>query len=127
MGAKRAGLIDCLPDERGRRRSYRERADDMLNEVPQSGLFDTGVHCKIMQYGRGDGLRGGVCNGIIIEHVRVHNPNPPALRIIGPGSRAQLVAESQFYCSDCGVSYHHVPGYDPAKRRTLVKKREVKK
>lgn len=99
-------LIDCLPDERGRRiRRFPHEDIDILGEKEEDGVFDTGHRCR-------------ACQGVVVEEVTRHNPYPPTLRTIGPGSRSQFEIKRIYYCtgSDCGISYHHVPGYDPRHR-----------
>ncbi len=59
---------------------------------------NTGIACKIPN-----------CGGKIIKETFRQYLGDPMHRIIGRGGERQMTATTELYCSECGVSYHHLP------------------
>lgn len=62
------------------------------------GTHDTGIPCVIPS-----------CEGSVMKEVCYKYFGDPRQLILGPGGRHQYTTVATFYCSTCGVSYHHMP------------------
>lgn len=61
------------------------------------GKKDSGVPCR------------ATCKGTIIEERSRRYFGDPMHAIIGPGSLEQMTLVVEYYCSHCGIMYHHLP------------------
>ena len=62
------------------------------------GKFDTGVPCRIPS-----------CKGTVIEHARLKELAEVTNLVLGPSARTHRNRVLEFFCSVCGISYHHLP------------------
>lgn len=72
--------------------------EELKNSAETEDVSDTQFPCVIPS-----------CRGTIIEKRTSRYIGDPASQIIGPGSRSQMTPFVEFYCSRCGVLYHHLP------------------
>lgn len=72
-----------------------------VEDPDKLGKHDTKVPCQTQ------------CKGTIMEERSRRYLGDPMHAIIGPGYKNQLTLVVEYYCSRCGIMYHHLP--EPAR------------